>query len=716
MTTKKSIQILSTLTAMLIAIFSCKEKHYKDALSPEESMKTFQLIDGFGVELVAAEPLIKAPVSMAYDEKGIAYVVEMADYPYKADSIKGKGIIKVLFDNNNDGRMDSSVVFADGLPSATTMLPWKGGLIVTAAPDILYLKDTTGDYKADVKEVLFTGFFADNSEAQITSLTLGVDNWIYANNHGQRGKIYSKLKPDAPAIDVSGGDFRFRLDNGAFENESGSGQFGMAMDDYGHRFYTQNTLHIQQAPIRWKYLHRNPFLPSNNADVNVSDHELVMFQKTSPPYWRAERSAQRQKDYDERKLDRKEYAEGHFTGASGGTFYGGDAFPAAYYGSVFTGDVSGNLVHRDVMSAGVTNPAFIAQRGEGEKDKEFLASTDPWFRPANFYTAPDGCLYIIDMYRQHIETPVSIPDDLKKDMDFTNGNECGRIYRIVAKGGKERKQEKIDIGNRTSAELVELLANENSWWRLQAQRLLLERKDSSVIPALKTMFTTNKDGRARIKALFALEGVNALNLATIHQALKDPEPGIREQAVILAEKYPASLPQLITMVNDSVVQVAFQAALSLGEFNSPQVTAALVAFIEKHAETALCRTAVLSSTAGSSPGLFKALISNSNFFSTTTKGKLSFAENLFYVNGARGDKAEISGLLQMLNLPEIKSNKELALSALTGLLDGLKDSGKKITDQADINKALQTLEAEAADDIKALLYEISSAISDTLKK
>ena len=319
---------------------------------------------------------------------------------------KLKGRIRVLKDINHDGTIDTAIVFAENLPSATSMLPWKGGLIVTAAPDILYLKDTTGDFHADTREVLFTGFFANNSEAQITSLRFGVDNWIYANNNGQDGEIHFVKDPAAPALKVGGGDFRFRLDRGLFEKEAGAGQFGMTMDDWGHRFFTQNTLHIQQAPIHWKYLHRHNFLPSDNSEVNISDHDPVMFQKTPPPYWRQERTNRRQKEFDSLKLDRKEYAEKHFTGSSGGTFYLSDVFPEEFYGSVFTGDVAGNLVHRDVLSPGKVNPAFIAKRSEKEKDREFLASTDPWTRPANFTVGPDGYLYMVDMYRQHIEAPV----------------------------------------------------------------------------------------------------------------------------------------------------------------------------------------------------------------------------------------------------------------------------------------------------------------------
>ena len=427
--------------------FGCSEKgHYTEALSPEEEMKHFELDSSFKIELFASEPNVLSPVDMAWDEEGNIYVIEMGDYPDNAVAGKAKGRIRVLKDINHDGTIDSAIVFADNLPSATSMLPWKGGLIVAAAPDILYLKDTTGDFHADTKEVLFTGFFAKNSEAQITCLRFGVDNWIYANNNAQDGKVTFAKNPAAPALDVGGSDFRFRLDRGLFENESGWGQFGMTMDDWGHRFYSQNTYHIQQSPIHWKYLHRHNFLPSSNADINISDHDLLMFQKTPPPYWRYERTKRRQKEFDSQKLGNKEYADKHFTGASGGTFYLSDAFPEEFYGSVFTGDVAGNLVHRDVLSPGKVNPAFIAKRSEKEKDREFLASTDPWTRPANFIVGPDGYLYMIDMYRQHIEAPTSVPDDLKAEMDYSNGENYGRIYRILPK--KITKERTIGPGLR----------------------------------------------------------------------------------------------------------------------------------------------------------------------------------------------------------------------------------------------------------------------------
>ena len=162
-------------------------------------MKHFELDSGFKIELFASEPNVLSPVDLVWDEEGNIYVIEMGDYPSIAEAGKAKGRIRVLKDANHDGTIDEAIVFAENLPSATSMLPWMGGLIVTAAPDILYLKDTTGDFHADTREVLFTGFFAKNSEAQITNLRFGVDNWIYANNNGQDGEIHFTRDSD-PAV------------------------------------------------------------------------------------------------------------------------------------------------------------------------------------------------------------------------------------------------------------------------------------------------------------------------------------------------------------------------------------------------------------------------------------------------------------------------------------------------------------------------------------
>ncbi len=699
-------QFFATILIFYLLGTSCSEKHYTEALSPEQALASFDLNKDFSIELFAAEPFVLDPVEMVFDEQGNAFVVEMPDFPFKPESGMGTGRIRMLSDTNGDGRVDKSTIFADSLLEATSILPWKGGLIVTAAPDIFYLKDTNGDYHADTKELLFTGFFQNNSEAQITNLRFGVDNWIYAANFGQEGKVTSGRNPGAAALSMSGADFRFRLDRGQFELESGATQFGQTIDDWGHRFLTDNSIHIQQSVIPWRYVHRHPYLPSNKAKANISDHDQLMYPVTAAPYWRVERTKRRNKTFQEQHLDRVEYAEGHFTAASGTTIYAGDAFPEKYYGNIFTGDVSGNLVHRDVITAFADSVVFVAKRDDAEKSKEFLTSTDPWFRPVNFTLGHDGALYVIDMYRQHIEAPAFIPEDLKSDMDFLNGSQKGRIYRIVPKNAGSHKETSPNLKNAQTGELVELLSHPNQWWRLQAQRILLERQDKSAVPALKILFTRHSDPRARLHALFALEGLNSLDPKLVEQAMKDNHPGVRESAIILSEKYPENLPRLIEHINDSSARVAFQATLSLGEFSASEVVPALATVMEKHGQDRWFRIAVLSSEAGSSLPLLELLV-NRGFFSGELKvERTAFLEDFSYVIGMRNREGEIVSLLKVLTAAGIKKENGFQLTGLKGLASGIKKSGNKTKADTLLKETLKNMKADSEKEIKEVMEEI----------
>jgi hypothetical protein len=359
-----------------------------------------------------------------------------------------------------------------------------------------------------------------------------------------------------------------------------------------------------------------------------------MFQLTEAPYWRAERTRQRNKKFRENNMPETEHEKGYFTGGSGGTMYTGELFPASYYGSIFTGDVAGNLVHRDVL-VNIDSPYVRAHRGEKEKSKEFMATTDSWVRPASFTVGPDGALYMMDMYRQHIETPLSIPEDLQVGMDFDAGNRYGRIYRIVPKNAPLIKVGKLELRTKSSAELLSLLTHPNQWWRLQAQRLLLERQDKTVIPAAREMFENNRDARARIHALYVLEGQNALTANDVIRAMNDAQAGVRENGALLAERFPACLPMLTKLAADTSVQVAFQATLSLGEFDGPEVATAMASVLSKYGASSWFRTAVLSSTVGSSAALEKKLQADPAFLADSSGWKKEFLSALSGIIEAR---------------------------------------------------------------------------------
>ena len=685
------------LIAFICGMTESLAQKYATPLSPEESMKKLQVAEGFSVELFASEPHVFDPVALEFDAQGNAYVLEMPDYPYEVELGKGHGRIRLLTDTDGDGKIDKSIIFAENITEGTSMLFWKGGVIVTAAPHILYLKDTNGDGKSDTSEILFSGFFQNNSEAQITSLKLGVDNWIYANNHGQNGKVSFTQLSGMPPLDVKGADFRFRLDRNVFELETGSGQFGQTMDDWGHRFFTENSIHIQQSIIPWRYTHRHAYLPISKFSTSITDHEEHTFQETQPPYWRAERSARRNKSFKEANLNRIEYAEDRFSGSTGSTIYHGDAMPKEFYGNIFTGDVSGNLVHRDILSPSETSPVMVAKRAESEKTTEFISSTDPWFRPITFSVGPDGYLYMLDYYRQHIETPVSIPDDLKADMDFMAGSDMGRIYRVKP-ANTLYKSVKVNLNAESSIQLLTYLSYENGWYRTHAHRLLLERQDKSVVKEAKLLFNKSKDPRTRLHLLYVLDGLNALDIAVIKKGLQDSSPDVRENALMLAERYSELLPTMLKMLNDSSPRVKLQATLSLGQFKSQKIIAAFSKLIQSQGQNEWLRLAVLSSELGSSPDLLESMVDNHVFSPNPETWKLRFLQDLSYTIAARNNKSQMVSYLNLFSLATM-SDSNLQTAALKGLKLGLTKNGasKEIAGHlktglaSEVNASFQTL-------------------------
>lgn len=656
---KRSSSLLVLRVLCILVFFSCKSNEanqdpkplYAEPLTAEEALKKFELDPDFEIQVFAAEPYIMDPVDLAFDEDGVAYAVGMPDYPFPPKPGEEKGNIRALLDLDKDGRIDSSIVFADKLSEATSILPWNGGLIVTAAPDILFLKDTNNDYKADIKEVLYTGFYKANSEAQITSLRYAVDNWTYANNRGQAGEISAPDAPNVSPINMQGADFRFRLDQKKFEQETGPGQFGQTINDWGHRFFTENSIHIQESVIPWRYTHRIEYLKNPRAILNISDHDPIMYQRSETPYWRQARTDARNANFKKQGSKQIEYARDHFTGASGGTVYNADAFPKEFYGNVFTGDVAGSLVHRDVLNLDMQSSVYTAKRAAGETDKEFLATTDSWFRPVGFTVGPDGYLYVIDYYRQHIETPMSIPDSLKKDMDFMRGSDMGRIYRIVPKG-KKAITDFPKLSGMTAARLLPYLGNGNQWYRMQAQRLIIAKQDKTVVDTLKQIVKTTSNSLERLHAIYTLDGLQALDTAAVKMALADVAPGLREHGLILAERYPGLASEIGRLaLNDPSTRVSLQATLSIGNSKNKQlVKDVLLQVAEKYAgKNPWYKTAVLSSPEGSSTGFFKALVDRQTFFSGFTPDKGAFVEDYAGIIAARNNPAEITTLLKQMD-------------------------------------------------------------------
>ena len=644
-----------------------------EPLSQEEALQSLQVVEGFRIELFAAEPHVIDPVDLAFDENGGVWVAELLDYP----SVKGdkpRSHIKFLEDRDEDGVIDHHTVFADQLSQVSSVLPWKGGILATIPPDIIFFRDTDGDHVADERKVIHTGFTVLFPQRQINNLRLGIDNWIYVANRGQSGHITSPDHPGQPPVFVRGLDFRFHPDRGLFEPETGNTQFGVSFDEWGNRFLSENTQHLRHAVFPYRYLARNPFVHATIRQQEISDHGTAIFPLTPPQQWRVDRTEARRKRYSETQPGRIEQLDGHFTASCGATVYVGDAFPAEYVGNVFVSDTNGNLIHRDVLTP--SGATFLASREP--KDREFLASTDNWFRPVNFRNAPDGNLYVVDYYRQYIEHSNFVPDAVQKhlQMDFFNGDDRGRIYRIVPENPRRAGALEVRLGRTGTAALVRMLAHRNGWHRRTAQRLLVHRKDTAALPELEKLVRERPTPQARLHALWTLEGLSALGPRLVASVLDDPHPGIRENAVRLAERFfPQLSPAVIKLADDPSPKVQFQVALSLGNLpDDAQAFRALTSIVERHADSQWFRLAATSAPAVSAFPLLSRL--DDGFFQAPSEGKHRLVSDLSRIVGARRDRSAIAPWLGRLATDRRLAAGAWRQAGLSGLSAGLELEGR----------------------------------------
>ena len=664
----------SLAAAALWMLVSCGQRD-AGPLSPQEALTSFRIADGFRIELFAAEPHVVDPVELAFDENGAVYVAELADNP--EDPPEGTpplSRIKYLQDTDGDGVVDTHTVFADNLLAVEGIAPWKGGLIATAAPDILYLKDTDGDHRADVRETLYTGFALAHVEGRLSNPRLGLDNWFYVVNRGYPGEVTSPARPEIPVVSVRDREFRFDPLSGAAEASTGDAQFGHDYNEWGHWFIAHNTVHLRHTVIPAGYLRRNPLLPVERAEQDISDHgrpAAKVFPVSRPQQWRIQRTDARRKRYAETRPGREEQLEGFFTAASGTTVYTGDRFPSKLRGSVFVGEGNGNLVHCDLLTP--SGPTYVASRWPSEE--EFIASTDNWFRPVNFANAPDGALYVIDYYRQYLEHPDFIPEAIKQrlKMDFRAGDDKGRIYRIVpdSPGPLART---VRLGSLPSVELTQQLEHPNGWHRRTAQRLLVERQDLAVAPDLRSMASSHARPAVRLLALWTLEGLDAVDPDTLSSALDDPHPALRESALRLAERFPDKFAaSVLAAARDENPRVAFQAALSAGGL--PQrdgPAAALADILARFPDDHWFHAAALSAPPSMAASVLAALVDRQpEFFDNPIRERTRYVRSAAQVVAAQGDPAATEALLRLLSGAEALSNARWKIAALDGLGAGL---------------------------------------------
>jgi len=466
--------------------------------APADALATFKTLPGFRLEQAAAEPLVHSPVALSFDENGQMYVVEMIDYSEQDKEFLGT--VRLLEDTDQDGRFDKSTVFADKLSWPTAITCYDGGVFVGAAPDIFYLKDTDGDGKADVRKVVFTGFGRSNVQGLFNSFHWGMDNRIHGATSSSGAKVVRPDTPDDKPVVLSGRDFSFDPRTLDLTPTSGGAQHGMSFDDWGRKFLSSNSDHIQLVMYEDRYLARNPYLaaPGPRVSIAADGPQAEVFRISPVEPWRIVRTRLRVSGAVPGPVEGGGRAAGYFTGATGVTIYRGDAWPASYRGQAFVGDVGSNIVHRKVLEP--DGVGLIARRAD--EKKEFVASTDIWFRPAQFANAPDGNLYIIDVYREVIEHPASLPPVIKRHLDLTSGRDRGRIYRIVAEGFQQKKLPRL--ASASTADLVATLGHRNGWHRDTAARLLYERQDREAIAPLNKIAASCPLPEGRMHALYVL--------------------------------------------------------------------------------------------------------------------------------------------------------------------------------------------------------------------
>ncbi|MFK5974475.1 MAG: plastocyanin/azurin family copper-binding protein [Flavobacteriaceae bacterium] len=521
---------------------------YQLPLSPEESKKLTQIPPGFRLELFASEPDIINPIAMNWDEKGRLWVIETVDYPNTVRDDKGSGDdrIKICEDTNGDGKADKFTIFAEGLNIPTSFTFANGGIVVSQAPHFLFLKDEDGDDKADIKEILIDGWGVYDTHAGPSNLQRGIDNKIYGvvGYSGFKGTIAGQ------SHEFSQGIYRFESDLSDFEfvTNTSNNTWGLGFNENNAMFAsTANNTHSVFMGIPNRFYEGVEGIP-NRGSIKIDGHYNM--QAITPNI---------------RQVD----VFGGFTAAAGHHFYTARDYPSSYWNKVaFVCEPTGNLVHI----------AKIVKDGAGYKEENggnLIASADEWFSPVEAKVGPDGQVWILDWYNfiiQHNPTPTIESSGFAATngagnayMNPLRDKSKGRIWRLVYKGSESQKEHNLD----STKNLVETLSDDNLFWRMTAQRLLIEKDDTSVLSDLYALVKNDKVDAmglnpGALHALWTIQGFGALNTAeanaVVASALSHKAASVRRAALQLLPRNIAS-DALVTKANllydnDHEVQLA----------------------------------------------------------------------------------------------------------------------------------------------------------------
>ena len=612
--------------------------------TPAQELSTFALSPGLKIQLVASEPMVQDPVVITFDPDGRLWVVEMRGF---MPDINGKGEkepvgrVCVLEDTNSDGQMDISKIYIDSLilPRAIALVP--GGALIAENGALWLTQDLNGDLRADTKTLIDSAYAGGPTpEHSGNGLLRNTDNWYY--NARSR--------------------FRYRLIAGKWQRDSTEfrGQWGISQDDEGRLYYNYNWSQLHADLVPPNYLSRN----RNHKPTTGIDHGLTLDRRIYPI--RPNPAVNR--GYIPGTLD-KEGRLLEFTAACSPLVYRGTALPKEYYGNVFVCEPSGNLVKRNV----VEKKGLMLMAHDATPGKEFLASTDERFRPVYLAAAPDGALYIADMYRGLIQHGTYITPYLREQTihrKLVQPINRGRIWRIVGENWKPSMPKKLsDV---SPEELIGTLSHPNGWYRDMAQRLLVEHGDKDLERPLTDLVLKGDNQLARFHALWTMEGLRIVTADLLFPLLQDRNPLIRATAVRLLEPIAKQNKdvrlklgeQLLKMWATAPIEQILQMALTADKLDQQISHELLAAIAERYDTSALVRDAVLSSLQDQEFAFLQRLWKLSSWQKQSPANEI-FIEMLGSAIVHKRNPAELSSLLSMLDVKSSFSWKEKAI--LTGI-------------------------------------------------
>lgn len=588
-------------------------------------MATMRIAEGYSIELVAGEPLVEEPVLAVWDGNGRMYVAEMRTYMQEIDGkneLEPRSRVVRLEDTNGDGRMDKSTVFADDLVLPRMILPLDDRVVIreTGTFDLYSYRDTDGDGVADEKKPMHIGGErGGNLEHQPSGLVWNIDNWIYTT--------YSR--------------HRYRYQGGRFIREDlphGSGQWGLTHDDYGRMFYStaggENPAMDFQQPIQY-------------GQFQLPGEQAPGFREVFPIDSIPDVQGGRGRVRPDNTLN-------HFTGCAGQSIYRGDRMPEDFYGDLIIPEPVGRLVRRAKVRM-VNGKVVVDNAYQG---KEFLATTDANFRPVNSATGPDGCLYLVDMYRGIIQEgnwlrPGSYLRSVVEEYDLDKNIGRGRIYRIRHRDfppstGRPRMLEE------TPAQLVRHLSHPNGWWRDTAQKLIVLKGDKSVVPALRKLARAGTTQQSRIHALWTLEGLGVIESDLLVACLEDSDLPVRSTAIRLSEQLvrqgnPDWVGRWAALLENAPGEVAVQVLLSSAYAGVPEAPAFLQTALKQHSDNeaiqglARVQAARLAAARAETEKRKEMARREKEFAETYQKGQAVYTTLCFACHGPDGKGAPMEG-------------------------------------------------------------------------